>query len=79
MWQTISLLIDAINRRTEGQGDLLTDTRTSPHRITLLHVDNRTNDILVRTFWPGLRAPLEPKTAKRRGHPRANLKHVPRR
>ena|SRR5436853_7457473 len=47
-----------INRYSESQLDLLGDTRTAPPGITLLHVDHRTNQILVRTFWPGLPSAL---------------------
>ena len=42
-----------INTYIEGQCDLLGYTRTSPHGITLLHIGNGTDDILVRTFWSG--------------------------
>jgi hypothetical protein len=39
-----------INRYTERQGDLFGNARTSPARITLFHIDNRTNQIQVWTF-----------------------------
>ena len=39
-----------INTYTERQGDLFGNARTSPARITLFHIDNRTNQIQVWTF-----------------------------
>ena len=38
----------------ERQGDLLCDSRTAPVGITLLHFDDRMNEIYGRTFRAGL-------------------------
>jgi hypothetical protein len=47
-----------IHRDAEGQGDLLGNARTSPCRITLLHIDNGANYIRVWTCWPRLGSAL---------------------
>jgi len=38
----------------ERQGDLLGDSRTAPIGITLLHFDDRMNEICARSFRTGL-------------------------
>ena len=38
----------------ERQGDLLCDSRTAPVGITLLHFDDRMNEIYARSFRTGL-------------------------
>ena len=38
----------------ERQGDLLCDSRTAPVGITLLHFDDRMNEIYARSFRAGL-------------------------
>jgi len=38
----------------ERQGDLLCDSRTAPIGITLLHFDDRMNEICARSFRTGL-------------------------
>ena len=42
----------------ERQGDLLSDSRTAPMGITLLHYDDRMNELCARSFWAGLPATL---------------------
>jgi hypothetical protein len=37
----------------ERQGDLLSDSRTAPVGITLLHFDDRMNEIYARSFRAG--------------------------
>jgi hypothetical protein len=38
----------------ERQGDLLSDSRTAPVGITLLHFDDRTDELCTRSFRAGL-------------------------
>jgi hypothetical protein len=38
----------------ERQGDLLSDSRTAPAGITLLHFDDRTDEFCTRSFRAGL-------------------------
>jgi len=42
----------------ERQGDLLSDARTAPMGITLLHFDDRMNELCARSLRPGLPAAL---------------------
>ena len=42
----------------ERQGDLLSDSRTAPMGITLLHFDDRMNEFSARSFRAGLPAAL---------------------
>src|SRR5262250_1372180 len=42
----------------ERQGDLLSDSRTAPMGITLLHFDDRMNELCTRSFRAGLPAAL---------------------
>ena len=43
-----------VNWNAEHHGDLLSDSRTAPIGITLLHFDDRMNEIYARSFRTGL-------------------------
>ena len=47
-----------VNWDVERQGDLLSDSRTAPMGITLLHFDDRMNELCTRSFRAGLAAAL---------------------
>src|SRR5215469_5903304 len=43
-----------VDLHVERQGDLLSDSRTAPMGITLLHLDDRMNELCARSFRPEL-------------------------
>ena len=43
-----------VNWDVEHQGDLLSDSRTAPIGISLLHFDDRMNELCTRSFRAGL-------------------------
>ena len=47
-----------VNWDVEHHGDLLSDSRTAPMGITLLHFDDRMNELCARSFRAGLPAAL---------------------
>ena len=53
-----------VDGNVERQGDLLGDSRTAPIGITLLHFDDRMNEIYARSFRAGL-----PKAIRGEEHP----------
>src|SRR5271169_6275028 len=52
----------------ERQGDLLSDSRTAPVGITLLHFDDRMNELCARSFRAGL-----PRAVQGEQHPVLSL------
>jgi hypothetical protein len=47
-----------VDLKRERQGHLLSDSRTAPVGITLLHFDDRTDEFCARTFRAGLPAAI---------------------
>jgi hypothetical protein len=44
-----------VNGKVEGQGDLFSDSRTTPAGIALLHIDDRIDEFCTRSLRAGLR------------------------
>jgi hypothetical protein len=53
-----------VDGNTEGQGDLLRDPWTSPDRVPLFHVDDRSDDLLAGSLGPGFVGPLDEKSRR---------------
>jgi len=47
-----------VNWDVEHHGDLLSDSRTAPMEITLLHFNDHMNELCARSFRAGLSAAL---------------------
>src|SRR5215472_7971008 len=52
-----------VNWDVEHHGDLLSDSRTAPIGITLLHFDDRMNEFCARSFRAGLPGGASMRTA----------------
>ena len=59
-----------VDLEMERQGHLLSDSRTAPVGITLLHFDDRTDEFCARTFRAGLTAAIRGEQ-----HPVLSLAH----